>query len=63
MNRYFIISYIFGSSGIGTGLIGYVGTTYPNFHNLKKDSKSENFNPVSIMEVTEKDYKQFWKKD
>lgn len=59
MNRYFIISYIFESSSIGTGLIGYVGSTYPNFNKLKKYSESENSTPVSITEVTEEDYAQF----
>ena len=61
--RYFIISYLFGNKELGTGVIGCVGTKYPNIHNLKKDSKIVNFNPITITELSEEDYTEFWKKE
>lgn len=61
--RYFIVSYLFGDKELGTGVIGHIGTEYPNISNLKKDSKAVNFNPIAIIELNEEDFMEFWKKD
>lgn len=59
--RYFIITYTFSNRTLGTGTLGYIGPNYPNLNNLKEQSKVENFNPMSIVEVSEEDYMNFWK--
>ena len=59
--RYFIITYIFGNGTLGTGTLGYIGPNYPNLNSLKKQSKVENFNPMSIIEVSKEDYTNFLK--
>ena len=61
--RYFIISYLFGNGDLGTGVLGYVGTKYPNIHKLRKSSEVKNCNPITILEVNEEDYAEFWKEE
>ena len=59
--RYFIITYLFGNGVLGTGTLGYTGTDYPNINKLMQQSKVDNFNIITIIEVSHKDYTDFWK--
>lgn len=61
--RYFIVSYLFGNSSFGSGIIGIKSETYPSIRIIKKEANIDNLTPICINEVNEKDYNEFWKKD
>lgn len=61
--RYFIISYFHGDGHLGSGIKGIESRTYPNIYNLKKDATVKNLTPISIVEVSKKDYDDFWWKE
>lgn len=59
--RYFIISYMYGRGSFGSGVLGIESRTYPNIHKLKE--RDDTLNVISIVEVSKKDYDDFWWKE
>lgn len=61
--RYFIISYLYGDNGIGTGNLGIKTNMFPNIHQIRKESKEKKVTVINILEVSKEDYDFFWRDD
>lgn len=59
--KYFIVSYIYGNGGIGSGNVGIKTSIYPNVYDIKEASKEQSATPISIIEVSKIQYECFWK--
>ena len=59
--RFFIISYLYGNDSLGSGTAGYKSEYYPNYKNICSQVKQTGITILNIMEVSEKNYNDFWR--
>lgn len=61
--KHFIISYMYGIGQLGTGTAGVTIPIYPNRQQLTTDINEPNVTILSIIEVSEEEYNEFFKEE